>query len=73
MNKAKLENVHISQISSGDTIEFGGKLTTVSANNIKRDSFIGITLFGDSYHLGHKPVKKVVAWIGENGNLVPIR
>jgi len=63
MSKAKLESVNISQISVGDTIEHGGHLRTISGNNIKRDSFIGITLFGDSYHLGNKPVVKVVAWV----------
>lgn len=73
MTNAKLEPVHISQISAGDTIQHNGKLTTISAKNIKRDTFIGITLFGDSYHSGYKPVQKVVAWIGENGKLVPIR
>ena len=73
MSKAKIELVHISQISAGDTIEHYGKLATVSGNNIKKDSFMGITLFGDSYNLGVKPVNKVVAWIGENGNIIPIR
>jgi hypothetical protein len=73
MSKAKLEPVHISQVSAGDTIEHEGKLTTICANNIKRDSFMGITLFGDSYRLGTKPVQKVMAWIGENGLLVPVR
>jgi len=65
---------HISQISSGDTIEHNGQLTTVSGKNIKKDDgFMGIRLFGDSYHSGYKPVLKVVAWIGKNGNEVPIR
>ena len=69
---AKLNSVHISQISVGDTIEHEGKLRTVSGNNIKRDSFMGRTLFGDSYNLGNKPVNKVVAWT--NGvNEVPVR
>ena len=72
MNKAKLEPVHISLISVWDTIEHCGKITTVSANNIKRDSFMGTTLFGDSYHSGYKSVNKVVAWIGEAG-LIPLR
>lgn len=72
MNNAKIEPVHISQISVGDTIEHCGKITTVSANNIKRDSFMGITLFGDSYNLGTKAVNKVVAWISEAG-LIPLR
>lgn len=72
MNNAKLEPVHISQISAGDTIEHYGKITTVSANNIKRGGFLGITLFGDSYNLGTKAVNKVVAWT--NGvNEVPVR
>ena len=63
----KIEPVHISQISAGDTIVHDDKLTTVSGNNIKRDSFMGITLFGDSYRSGTKPVNKVVALIGKNG------
>ena len=72
MNGAKLKPVHISQISAGDTIEHGGKLTTVCANNIKRDSFMGVSLFGDSYNSGAKLVNKVVAWT--NGvNEVPVR
>jgi len=73
MNKVKIEPVHISQISSGDTIEHYGKLTTVSGNNIKRDAFMGITLFGDSYNLGTKAVNKVVALISERGDLIPLR
>lgn len=52
--------VHISQITSGDTIIHNGKLTTVSTNNIKIGGFMGKTLFGDSYNLGYKLVNKVV-------------
>ncbi len=73
MNNAKIESVHISNISAGDTIEHEGKLTTVCANNIKKGGFCGTTLFGDSYNSGYKPVSKVIGWIGENGNIVPIR
>lgn len=73
MNNVKIEPVHISQISKGDTIEHEGKLTTVCTNNIKRDSFMGITLFGDNYRSGTKPVQKVVAWIGKDGTLVPVK
>lgn len=62
MKGVKLESVHISQISVGDTIEHDGTLKTVSGNNLKKDSFMGITLFGDSYNLGTKKVKKVVSW-----------
>ena len=52
-------DTHINMISPGDTIEHNGVITTVCAHDIKGDSFMGVTLFGDSYHLGHKPVKKV--------------
>lgn len=62
MEKANLEAVHISQISAGDTIEHNGQLRTVSGTNIKKDSFMGTTLFGDSYNLGTKKVNKVVSW-----------
>ena len=63
MDNAKIESVHISQISVGDTIEHNGYLRTISGNNIKKDSFMGVTLFGDSYNSGTKTVKKVTEWI----------
>jgi len=72
IDNVKIEPVHISNISAGDTICHNGKISTVSRNNIKRDSFMGTTLFGDSYHLGHTPVEKVVAWKTEIG-FVPLR
>lgn len=62
MDNAKLESVHISKIQVGDTVHHDGYLRTVSGNNLKRDSFIGTTLFGDSYRLGTIMVQKVVAW-----------
>lgn len=72
IDNVKTEPVHISTISAGDTICHNGKISTVSGNNIKRDSFMGTTLFGDSYRSGHRPVEKVVAWKTEIG-FVPIR
>ena len=60
MNNVKIKPVHISQILVGDTIEHDGEIKTVSGNNIKRNSFMGITLFGDSYNLGTKTVNKVI-------------
>ena len=50
--------VHISQIRVGDVIDRYGKETTVCVHNIKRSEFMGFTLFGDSYSLGHKPIKR---------------
>lgn len=53
--------VHISQIRPGDTIlHTDGKVRTVCSKDITRDSFIEISLFGDSYRLGTMPVKKLL-------------
>ena len=73
MSKAKLEPVHISRISAGDTIEYNGKLSTVCAKDIHKGGFCGTTIFGDSYRSGTRLVQKVVGWIGESGNVVPYR
>ena len=59
MDNAITQEVHISLISAGDTVEHNGKLMTVGGNNIKRCSFMGTTIFGDSYKLGTKLVKRV--------------
>ncbi len=59
MNNYTIKEIHISEISHGDTIlHTDGKITTVCRNNIKK-AFNGITLFGDSYRLGTLPVKKI--------------
>lgn len=51
-----LRVIHISGIRQGDTVVHNGEALTVSGNNIKRDSFMGTSIFGDSYNIGHKPV-----------------
>lgn len=53
-------DTHISDIKAGDTIRHNGEVKTVSGNNIGGNTFIGKTLFGDSYNLGHKQVEMVV-------------
>jgi hypothetical protein len=55
-----MKQVHISTIKSSDTILHNGEVKTVSGNNIKHCSFMGTTLFGDSYMLGHKLVTKII-------------
>lgn len=53
--------VHISEIRQGDTIlHIDGNIRTVCPNNIKKDNFMGISLFGDTYQLGTIPVKKLI-------------
>ena len=57
----KIVEVHISTISIGDSIICNdGFERTVCKGNIKSNTFMGITIFGDSYKLGRLPVKKVI-------------
>ena len=51
-----MKHVHISEIKVGDIILHNNKCITVYTKNIKRDPFIGITIFGDSYNFGNKNV-----------------
>lgn len=53
--------VHISEIRAGDTIlHTDGKIRTVCRNNIRKDNFMGVSLFGDTYRLGTISVKKLL-------------
>ena len=60
INGVSIETVHIKDIKAGDTVLFHGAEKTVTAKDIKEDSFMGRTLFGDSYCLGYLAVLKVV-------------
>jgi len=55
----KTENKHIDEIRSGDYVLHNEEVVTVGRRDIKLSEFMGTTLFGDCYHLGTKPVKKV--------------
>jgi hypothetical protein len=55
-----IKEVHISQINAGDTVLHNGEMKTVSGTDIKEDKFMGKSIFGDSYKLGHELVKKVI-------------
>ena len=52
----QFKKVDIATIKAGDTILHNGEITTVCNNNIKYDSFLGYSLFGDSYKLNTKKV-----------------
>ena len=52
--------VHKSAIKHGDTIIHNGEEKTVCDNNITRSDFMGLCIFGDSYHCGYKKVLKGV-------------
>ena len=53
------EQVHISKIGIGDTIIHDNHERTVCKSNIIHDSFMGTSLFGDSYNLGYKFVTRI--------------
>ena len=55
----KIKKVHINNIKAGDTVKHNNKIMTVCDTDIKYCSFMGVSLFGDSYYLGHKLVEKV--------------
>ena len=55
-----IEQRHINDIKPGDTVLRGGELWTVTQRDIKHDSFMGRTLFGDSYNLGYNLVTVAV-------------
>jgi hypothetical protein len=52
--------IHIDSVKAGDTVRCpDGIDRTVCAKDIRRDPFIGTTLWGDSYMCGHRPVNLV--------------
>jgi len=59
MIEYKIQQVHKDNVFAGDSIEHNGKIMTVS-NCDFRVGFMGLTIFGDSYCLGRKQVKKVI-------------
>jgi len=55
------KKVHISTIRPGDVVLCSNnRERTVGEEDIKRDNFMGITLFGDCYRLGRIPVTQVL-------------
>ncbi|EFN7732958.1 hypothetical protein EGC56_24010 [Escherichia coli] len=60
MDNYTIERRHITAIKPGDTVLRAGELWTVTPRDIKHDSFMGRTLFGDSYNLGHELVAVAV-------------
>lgn len=61
----KTIQVHISEIRPGDTVLHDGHERTVCRSDIKSDTFMGVSIFGDSYRAGTKKVTKVIF---ETGN-----
>ena len=53
-----MQYVHIRDVRVGDTVEHNGHLRTVGRADLKRDTFMGTTLWGDSYRAGTVLVRK---------------
>ena len=54
-------HVHKNRIVAGDVIVCpDGKERTVCQADIRYSSFMGVTIFGNSYHGGHKLVPRVM-------------
>jgi len=56
----EIELVDRDDIISGDVILVNGLFKTINQEFIKYDDFLGTTLFGDSYNLGTKKVKRLI-------------
>lgn len=61
---------NIRDIRPGDTVIINGVMKTVCKNNIKRDPFLGVTLFGDCFNMGRTLIKKVIFPVYENGKRI---
>lgn len=59
--------VHIDTIRAGDVVDFEGRHRTVSAKDLKHCSFMGRSLFGDTYRLGRLPVQLVTIYHARPG------
>lgn len=49
--------VNLNSLQVGDTVLHKGKLRTVSKSDINKDSFMGLSIYGDSYHIKRKIIK----------------
>ena len=56
---ARIQEVHISEIVVGDTVEINGVFHTVGRKDLRFDPFMGLSLRGDCYKLGLESVRKV--------------
>ena len=54
-----MEKIHISEIKFGDAILHNGEIKTVCVKDIKDNTFMGRTIFGDSYKLGRTLVTRI--------------
>jgi len=65
-----IKEVHISTLKVGDTVKHNGLVQTLGKNNICYSSFMGTSIFGNSYNLGHIKVEKVLFRVETNLGVV---
>ena len=72
MDNIVREVVHASQVQAGDTVEIEGVLRTVCGSNIKKDSFMGTSIFGMTYfpQTGYQKVTRVKFAVPTNNGVV---
>ena len=71
MENTIIEDVHMSQISAGDTIVCSdGNIRTVCKKDIKRGGFFGTSIFGNSYISGYQRVNRVKFVVPTNKGIV---
>jgi hypothetical protein len=58
--KVEVEKIHIKTLKPGDTVFHEGFVRTVCPRDLKHTAFMGQTFRGDSYHLGRKPVYRLI-------------
>ena len=56
--------VNIKNINPGDLILFGDEVRTVNKKDIQFSMFMGISIFGDNFKCGYRPVKKIINYRG---------
>jgi hypothetical protein len=56
----RVVHVHKDRIIAGDVIVCpDGRERTVCQGDIRYNSLMGVTIFGDSYHAGHKLIPRI--------------
>ncbi len=71
MKNVIIDEIHISEIKSGDTILCNdGHMRTVCKKDIRKGGFLGTSIFGSSYNYGTIPVKRVKFAVPTNNKVV---
>lgn len=59
-NNAYYKEIHISEVRPGMTIYHNDQFATVGKNDITKDKFMGLSVFGDTYKVGTRPIVMIL-------------